>query len=284
MAARHGPDELGVKEHQLEGWEEKLTLRAQALAESARALQQRKAAVAPLVSKVQARGGPLPSQVHELLSAEPLVDSPHVAAAQQQAQQARKHALDARVRAAQAWEEDLTRQTAALNAVLQGLVSAHKELQSQVEALSAQAPEPLRMVKEPAIPQAAPRSRPPPPPATAPNGANNRAHARARLRVQVDFESDHNFFTGFSSDISEGGLFVATVNIQPLGSPVEVAFALPTGEQVMARGVVRWIREASDRDVSVQPGMGIQFEHLSEDAREAVNAFINQREPMFYTD
>jgi hypothetical protein len=63
-----------------------------------------------------------------------------------------------------------------------------------------------------------------------------------------------------------------------------VAFALPTGEQVVARGVVRWIREASDRDTTVQAGMGIQFDSLSEDARDAVHSFIHQREPMFYPD
>ena len=115
-------------------------------------------------------------------------------------------------------------------------------------------------------------------------GINQRQHSRARLRVQVDFESDHNFFTGFSSDISEGGLFVATVNLQPLGSPVEVAFALPTGEQVVAKGRVRWLREASVSDNSFQPGMGIQFEVLPDEARDAVLRFIQQRDPIFYDD
>lgn len=290
MAVRHGPDELQVKEQQVEGWEEKLARRAQALADSARSLQQRRANLSPLVSQLKSAGGALPGHAQELLSAEPLVAGPHVEAALHQAHEARRVALDARIRAAQAWEEDLTRQTTALNTVLQGLTELQQQLQAELEAAvqqraaAAQAKaesEAVMLVRAKSAPTPSAAPRPPPAPR---GGPDNRVHSRARLRVQVDFESDHNFFTGFSSDISEGGLFVATVNIQPLGSPVEVAFALPTGEQVMARGTVRWVRENNDRDPSVQPGMGIQFEALSEDAREAVHSFIAQREPMFFPD
>jgi len=285
MAVRHGPDELQVKEQQLEGWEEKLAQRAQALAESARALVQRRAAVAPLVNQLKAQGAVVAPQLQELLGADPLLASPHIAAAVQQAEEARRTAVESRMRAAQAWEEDLARQANALNAVMQGLAQAQQQLQAELDQRAARA----RPV-EPPVSLGAPKAKPPPQPpraaAAAPpaGGVDGRVHNRAKLRVQVDFESDHNFFTGFSADISEGGLFVATVNIQPLGSPVEVAFALPTGEQVVARGVVRWIREASDRDTTVQAGMGIQFDTLSEDARDAVHSFIHQREPMFYTD
>ena len=55
------------------------------------------------------------------------------------------------------------------------------------------------------------------------------------------------------------------MNLQPLGSPIEVAFALPTGEQVVARGSVRWLREPNDLNLNAQAGMGIQFESLSEE-------------------
>ncbi|MBS2027796.1 MAG: TIGR02266 family protein [Deltaproteobacteria bacterium] len=287
---RQGPDELSVKEQQLESWEEKLAQRAQSLAETARTLQQRRAAVGPLATLVQQQGGRPPAKLNELLSADPMLSAPHVAQAVDQAAAARRMAVEQRLRAAQVWEEDLTRQTAALNAVLQGLVAMQKEMQAQLEQLArGPEPEPVLLVKQPEpVPLQAPKSpaQKARPPSISPvaAGLNNRVHHRAKLKVQVDFESDHNFFTGFSSDISEGGLFVATVNLQPLGSPVEVAFALPTGEQVVAKGVVRWIREASDQDATVQPGMGIQFEHLSEDARDAVHQFISQREPMFYTD
>jgi len=291
--ARPGTDErLSVKEQQLEGWEEKLAQRAQVLADTARTLQQRRAAVGPLATLLQQQGGQPPGKLNELLTADPMLAAPHVAMAVEQAAQARQIAVEQRVRAAQVWEEDLTRQTTALNAVLQGLVSAQKEMQAQLEQLARgpePEPEPLRMVKQPAPVPLETRASSPSrarPPSISPKaaGLENRVHHRAKLKVQVDFESDHNFFTGFSSDISEGGLFVATVNLQPLGSPVEVAFALPTGEQVVAKGVVRWLREANDKDATVQPGMGIQFETLSEDARDAVHQFISQREPMFYTD
>lgn len=271
MAVRREPEELSVREQQVEGWEEKLAQRARALVDSARSLQAHKQAMAPLLEGLKAVGGTPSPKIQQLLGADPLLDSPQVGQARAEAQAARRAALEARTRAAQAWEQELAGQAAALNAVLQELAATQRALQAEIDRRRA---------------QSQPKPAPPPLPTAPPplQAVNNRIHPRAQLKVQVDFESDHNFFTGFSSDISEGGLFVATVNIQPLGSPVEVAFALPSGEQVMARGRVRWVREADARGHSEQPGMGIQFEALSEDAREAVQQFISQREPLFYAD
>src|SRR5207237_787078 len=44
--------------------------------------------------------------------------------------------------------------------------------------------------------------------------------ACARMQAEVDFESDSNFYSGFSSDVGEGGLFVATVNLVEPGTEV----------------------------------------------------------------
>jgi uncharacterized protein (TIGR02266 family) len=292
MVARSGSGEIQVKEQQLEAWEEKLGQRAQSLAESMRLLQQRRAQVTPQLKQLEAQGGTVPPAAQELLAADPTLASPQVATERTQAEEARRAAVDARQRAAQAWEQEIARQATALNTVIQGLQQLQQQVARELAELEAKRTaqaesdaqsEPVKLVRAKSkgaavIPTA---SEPLPPPRSGPEA---RIHNRAKLRVQVDFESDHNFFTGFSSDISEGGLFVATVNIQPLGSPVEVAFALPTGEQIMARGVVKWIREASDRDMSTHPGMGIQFEQLADDAREAVHGFITQRDPIFYDE
>jgi len=285
MPARSGSEELSVKEQQAELWEEKLSQRSVALVESGRALQQRRAQLNQVLEELQRAGVVAPTGARELLKTDPLLPSPHVGQAQAAAQAARKTAVEARERAAQIWEGDLARQNTAVNHVLQSMAQAQAQAQQDLEdSIKPVESEPV-LLRSPTPPRAKP---PPPRPAepaarAPPGGPHNRTHSRAKLKVQVDFESDHNFFTGFSSDISEGGLFVATVNIQPLGSPVEVAFALPTGEQVMARGQVKWVREAT-HDARVQPGMGIQFETLTEDVRDAVHRFIELREPIFYDE
>lgn len=110
----------------------------------------------------------------------------------------------------------------------------------------------------------------------------HRIQHRVPMQCQVDFHSDDNFYSGFSSNLSDGGLFVATVNLQRLGTEVDVNFTLPTGEHIQAKGVVRWVREVNDRIPDAFPGMGVQFTDLAEEAQAAIHRFLQQREPMFY--
>lgn len=111
-----------------------------------------------------------------------------------------------------------------------------------------------------------------------------RQSPRVRMQAQVDFESDDNFFNGFSANISDGGLFIATVNVLPLGTQVDVGFSLPTGERIECKGVVRWVREIDDKQPEIFPGMGVQFLDLEDRSAQAIERFIQQREPMFYVE
>ena len=52
-------------------------------------------------------------------------------------------------------------------------------------------------------------------PGTSPD---DRRQARRRYQVEVGVASDHNVYTGFTEDISSGGLFVATHDILPIGT------------------------------------------------------------------
>ncbi|MDP1915368.1 MAG: TIGR02266 family protein [Myxococcales bacterium] len=114
--------------------------------------------------------------------------------------------------------------------------------------------------------------------------AAKRQSPRVRMQAQVDFESDDNFFNGFSANISDGGVFVATVNVLPLGTSVDIGFTLPTGERIECKGVVRWVREIDDKQPDVFPGMGVQFVDLEDRSAQAIESFIQQREPMFYVE
>jgi uncharacterized protein (TIGR02266 family) len=120
--------------------------------------------------------------------------------------------------------------------------------------------------------------------AAAPAAVPKRQSPRVRMQARVDLESDDNFFNGFSSNISDGGVFIATVNLLPLGTSVDVGFTLPTGERIECRGVVRWVREVDDRNPQNAPGMGVQFVELEPRAAQAIERFIEQREPMFYVE
>ena len=119
-------------------------------------------------------------------------------------------------------------------------------------------------------------------PAPGPN--SGRIAARVPLHTQVDFSSDSNVFTGFSTNLSEGGVFVATLDLLPVGTPVDLTFTLPGNKRVTVKGEVRWTREIDDRMPDVFPGVGVRFMDLTSDATAALHRFVAEREPLFYPE
>lgn len=115
------------------------------------------------------------------------------------------------------------------------------------------------------------------------NGAHRREHARFSVDLDVTIGSDHNFYAGFAENLSAGGVFIATHNVKPVGSKVEVSINLPSGAQVQAAGEVRWIRVFNEQS-DMPPGMGVRFEQLEPSAEDAIQNFLSQRDPLFFDD
>ncbi len=126
----------------------------------------------------------------------------------------------------------------------------------------------------------APESLPPPSTET-PLDPERRVAPRVSIEVHVGISSESNFFTGFSGDISEGGLFIATYNLLPVGAHVEVSFGV-VGHEVKAHAVVCWVRDPID--INLMPGFGVRFADLTEPDHRAISGFIEARTPMFYDD
>jgi uncharacterized protein (TIGR02266 family) len=122
------------------------------------------------------------------------------------------------------------------------------------------------------------------PPSTVPPAAEKRAVPRRGLEVELGFQSETNFFTGFTQDISTGGIFVATYDIPSVGTEVNVNFCLPGGPLMSLDGVVRWVREFNDNNPEMAPGIGVSFERLHPADREAINAYLRENAPLFYED
>lgn len=111
-----------------------------------------------------------------------------------------------------------------------------------------------------------------------------RSYERTALKASVHWNSDTNFYTGFANDIGEGGLFVATHQVLPLESVIELEFSIPgKPEPIKAEGKVRWVREFNESS-DAEPGMGIQFDALSRDDQEQIQAFVGRRDSIFYDD
>lgn len=113
---------------------------------------------------------------------------------------------------------------------------------------------------------------------------DRRQAQRTAVEAEVGFQSDTNFFMGFSEDVSTGGLFISTYDTRELGSVMNLNFTLPGGHLISVDGVVRWVREYNETTPDISPGMGVQFENLRNDDKEAIEEFINERPAMFYDD
>ena len=119
------------------------------------------------------------------------------------------------------------------------------------------------------------------------NIQNVRASERFDLEVKVDLESDHNFYTGLTQNISAGGVFIATHHLRRIGDRIKIKFTLPGNNTPLdVETEVRWIRENSalHRVDEGSSGMGVRFINLSAEASAAINAFVESRESLYYDD
>jgi uncharacterized protein (TIGR02266 family) len=111
-----------------------------------------------------------------------------------------------------------------------------------------------------------------------------RAHTRQDVELEVSLESESNFYMGLTENLSEGGLFIATHQLKPLGTQIDVSFKLPhVAEAIKAKGVVRWVREYSESS-DTMPGLGVRFEHIAPEQVEQIREFLAARAPLFYDE
>jgi uncharacterized protein (TIGR02266 family) len=116
---------------------------------------------------------------------------------------------------------------------------------------------------------------------------SDRAHresTRRSIELEVGLLSESNFYVGFTENLSESGVFVATYLVRPLGSLVELSLRLlGRDEPLKLRGEVRWVRLYSPTS-DAGPGMGIRFEAISEADRAEITKFLAARDPIFFPE
>ncbi len=169
--------------------------------------------------------------------------------------------------------------------VPQAAAASAPQKQPAAGARSAEPAAPVAPSRPAAALQPAPQAGPPVASQAALADANRRQSPRHRLQAEVSLSSESNFFTGFSGDLSETGIFVATYEkLLPPGSQVDLSLKLPGRPPLNVSGVVRWVRDSADRAPGVFPGMGIEFGQLSPQDAAAVQSFLQKREPMFWAD
>jgi uncharacterized protein (TIGR02266 family) len=110
----------------------------------------------------------------------------------------------------------------------------------------------------------------------------HRVFPRWNLHAAVDIASEDNLYAGLSYDVSAGGIFVATVDMPPMGSAVSVTVTLPDGTRLQLAGTVRWTREYRQASAGLPAGVGIEWDLLPMDALRMLLRFAELRDPLLW--
>ena len=118
------------------------------------------------------------------------------------------------------------------------------------------------------------------------SGAERRIDGRKEFQVEVGLLADYQFFTGFTQNISEGGLFIATHELMDIGTRFEVTFEIPgIAHAFNCTCEVRWLRTYDGGSLEeMQPGMGVRFVNLTEQEIGLINGYMVGRETLFHED
>ncbi|WP_342377705.1 TIGR02266 family protein [Myxococcus stipitatus] len=294
---------LGSREAELARIESELSTQESRLAEQLTRAQAEAAALSTRLEGVRAAL----AKAHQDPEADPQVGEQasrlqaarvpalNVDTAREKALEAREKALEARRRVGLEAQAALRTQQEQVAQVTRAVADAEAALRRQVEASTARtrAQQEAARARQAELARAATEatargetvpSVPGPARASGADGVEARRNGRVRMHTSIDMRSDSNFFTGFSMDISEGGVFIATVDAVPRGTQVELDFTLPGGRPMKVTGVVRWVREANSRTPELMPGVGVQFTGLPHEVASVISSFVTTRDPMFYPD
>ncbi len=116
-----------------------------------------------------------------------------------------------------------------------------------------------------------------------PPAPERRQAPRYTVSVEVTLNSEHNFFTGLTQDLSKSGVFIATPTLCPIGARVQVRLKLPTSTTpIDALTEVRWVRHHDLPGGGGKAGVGLMFLQMSPQAKQAVLAFLAKRDSIFF--
>lgn len=109
-----------------------------------------------------------------------------------------------------------------------------------------------------------------------PTSEDRRQHPRVRMAVDVNFQSENNFFSAKTRDISAGGLFIDTAANVPIGTTIRVDLHLLKSRlRLMAE--VAWVLLDDDGE---SIGVGVRFLDVPEADRQRIQAFMGLRDAM----
>ena len=107
---------------------------------------------------------------------------------------------------------------------------------------------------------------------------------RTLVRVRIDDRTQNNFWTPLEGDLGQGGVFVATHRILPIGALVALEIRIGRSVRTFeALGTVRWSRPY--RGDQAPPGFGVEFVDVDAGVLFRMRTFCAMvREPILFDE
>jgi type IV pilus assembly protein PilZ len=107
-----------------------------------------------------------------------------------------------------------------------------------------------------------------------------RAHQRFEVEIPVDCSTKQMFVSNHVSNISRGGLFIASPNPLPLDAEVSLVIRLPGHVRpILAKGRVVWNYDIRKGTTQIIPGSGIKFSDIPAGDRALLEEYLERLEP-----
>jgi tetratricopeptide (TPR) repeat protein len=108
--------------------------------------------------------------------------------------------------------------------------------------------------------------------------------SRPLLEVNLGATTDSNLYVDMGDRIADGGVFIATYQTLPAGTPVSLHITLPGELETTAHAAVTLRRESLDAFEDPAPGICAAFEALTPDGLALLERFAAKRAPWLIDD
>jgi len=99
------------------------------------------------------------------------------------------------------------------------------------------------------------------------------------VRIRLRFADLDTFVVKFAPNVTRGGLFLASRNIQPVGETITFEIQLMTGAVALAgQGKVSWVKEFNPAEPHRPYGMGVQFISVAPATRPILARILRLKE------
>lgn len=105
-----------------------------------------------------------------------------------------------------------------------------------------------------------------------------REEARVPIYSKLTYDDGKQVYDGEAYFISGGGIFINGSHLLPVGSSLTLRFSISSVDDLIeVEGKVAWKTDNEETiPAHVTPGMGITFIDLSDECKEAIEAYISQ--------